>query len=115
MVTRTHDPTGAQLAIPEIYLIGGRKKTGRYADISGEIWKFCPQSARETGNPAPTVNTACEGPVEDAFSGRWSMKSANTTTLSTSEKRSFSALQLMIPHVMRSWCLGAAPRRPIPL
>ncbi len=89
MVTRTHGPTGEELAIPEIYLFGGRKKDGRYADISGEIWKFCPQSTREQGNPPSTVNAACEGPVEDGYSGRWSFKSETVTTLTPSRRRSF--------------------------
>jgi hypothetical protein len=79
MVTRTHDESGAVLSVPELYLMGGRFKDGSYQPYFKEVWKYCPQSANESGNNAgdPTINSPCDSTVIDGFTGRWLHK---TTT-----------------------------------
>ncbi len=105
MVTRTHTRAGVgstqastPLALPEIFLFGGRNKEGKFQPLS-RVYKFCAGSTGEkpypntlTGTSVPLPDDAsCDAydPVtnpgspnpQSGYVGRWIFKNPNTSMI----------------------------------
>ncbi len=74
------------LPIPEVFLFGGRKKSGKFASV-GDVWKFCTSSPGErpaTSTTDPYDHAECDAYVETEnensvsptaeYTGRWLYK-----------------------------------------
>jgi hypothetical protein len=113
MITRTHSKanhakadTASALAIPEVFLFGGRKKDGTY-QLFNEVFKFCSGSTGEKPYPTSLKGTSVPGPDDascDAYdedtnpnslspakeyTGRWLVKSPSYTDINPEEYTSF--------------------------